>query len=52
MKNFGSIKTGHAASDAYFKNQPIWFDGDMVHSCILGFCIGVVTAVVVIAMCI
>jgi|TARA_Y100000310_G_scaffold47822_1_gene44409 hypothetical protein len=42
MKNFISLKTGHAASDAYFKNQPIWFDSDMLYSFLLGVCIGVI----------
>ena len=52
MKNFGSLKSGHAASDAYFKNQPIWYDSDMLRSCMLGFCIGVIVTSIVIAMCI
>jgi len=37
-KNFYTPKTGHAASDAYFKNTPIWFDSDLLRS----FCIGAV----------
>ena len=52
MKNFGSLKSGHAASDEYFKNQPIWYDSDMLRSCALGFCIGVIVTSIVIAMCI
>ena len=50
MKNFFSFKTGHKASDEYFKNQPIWFDSDMIHSCILGFCIGVVSTLLIIVV--
>ncbi len=47
MKNFLSQKIGHAASDAYFKNQPIWFDSDMLRSFLLGICFGtIITAVV------
>ena len=52
MKNFFPYKTGHKASDEYFKNQPIWHDGDMGRSCMLGFCIGVVVTAFVIGLCI
>jgi len=47
MKNFVTLKTGHAASDAYFKNQPIWFDNDMLRSFFLGVCIGAIITTVV-----
>ena len=50
MKIFKSLKTGHAASDAYFKNQPIWFDSDMLHFCLLGVCLGTIITTFVI-MC-
>ena len=50
MKNFISLKTGHAASDAYLKNQPIWFDSDMLRSCLLGVCVGVIITVVVMGL--
>ena len=42
MKIFKSSKTGHtghtghAASDAYFKNAPIWHDVDMIKAWFLG----------------
>ena len=39
-RNFGSYKSGHAVSDAYFKKQPIWFDSDIVKAWALGFILG------------
>ena len=50
MKNFISLKTGHAASDAYLKNQPIWFDSDMLRACLLGVCVGVIITAVVMGL--
>ena len=50
MKIFKSLKTGHAASDAYFKNQPIWFDSDMLRSFLLGICFGTIITVVVMGL--
>jgi len=41
-KNFFPLKTGHKASDEYFKNLAIWHDIDMVKSCMLGFVIGII----------
>ena len=38
MKNFFPYKTGHKASDEYFKNQPIWHVIDMVKAYFLGAC--------------
>ena len=35
-RNYGGIKTGHATSDTYFKNQPIWFDSDMLNAFLIG----------------
>ena len=29
-KNYFSIKTGHEASDKYFKFAPIWHDSDII----------------------
>ena len=53
MKIFKSLKTGHAASDAFFRNQEaLWSDEDMARSCILGFCIGSVVMAFVIGLCI
>ena len=51
MKIFKSLKTGHAASDAFFRNQAVWHDGDMGRSCMLGFCVGVVVTAFVIGLC-
>ena len=37
-KNFFSLKTGHKASDEYFKNLAIWHDIDLVKAYFLGAC--------------
>jgi len=37
-KNFFSLKTGHKASDEYFKNLAIHHDIDLVKSYFLGVC--------------
>ena len=39
-KNFFSLKTGHKASDEYFKNLAVWHDIDIVKSWMLGFSTG------------
>ena len=39
-KNFFSPKTGHHASDEFFKNQPLWHDNDLLKSFLLGIFIG------------
>ena len=39
-RNFGGYKSGHAVSDTYFKNQPIWFDSDMLQVFIIGIISG------------
>ena len=39
-KNFFSIKTGHHASDEFFKKQAIWHDSDLLKSFLLGAFIG------------
>jgi len=41
-KNFFSSKTGHHASDEYFKNQALWHDSDLLKSFLLGAFIGCV----------
>ena len=41
-KNFFSPKTGHHASDEYFKNQALWHDSDLLKSFLLGAFIGCV----------
>ena len=35
-KNFFSLKTGHEASDEYFKNLSIWHDIDLVKAFLIG----------------
>jgi hypothetical protein len=35
-KNFFSLKTGHHASDEFFKKQAIWHDSDLLKSFLLG----------------
>tara|TARA_B110000902_G_C14094448_1_gene508178 strand:+ start:722 stop:883 length:162 start_codon:yes stop_codon:yes gene_type:complete len=40
IKNFFPIKTGHKASDDYFKNLAVWHDIDIVKSWMLGFSTG------------
>ena len=35
-KNFFSFKTGHHASDEYFKNQALWHDSDILKAFLLG----------------
>jgi hypothetical protein len=41
-KNFFSPKTGHHASDEYFKNQALWHDSDLLKYFLLGAFIGAV----------
>ena len=40
IKNILTIKTGHWASDEYFKNLAVWHDIDIVKSWVLGFVTG------------
>ena len=40
IKNFFPVKTGHKASDDYFKNLAVWHDIDIVKSWMLGFSTG------------
>ena len=40
-KNIFPLKTGHEASDEYFKNLPIWHDVDMIKTFLWGLGIGV-----------
>ena len=39
-KNYFSLKTGHHASDEFFKNQAIWHDSDLLKTFLLGAFIG------------
>ena len=43
-KNFFSLKTGHHASDEFFKNQALWHDSDLLKSFLLGAFIGIILA--------
>ena len=40
-KNIFPLKTGHEASDEYFKNLPVWHDVDMIKTFLWGLGIGV-----------
>ena len=44
MKNFNftwlTSETGHKASDVWFKNQPTWFDSDMIGGVLFGMFLG------------
>ena len=44
MKSFNfdwlTPKTGHEASDVWFKNQPTWFDSDMAGGVLFGMFLG------------
>jgi len=39
-KNFPRWKSGHEASDEYFKNAPLWHDIDIIKSFIFGVLLG------------
>ena len=41
-KNYFSLKTGHVASDEYFKRAPIYCDSDMLKVGFTWFVIGIV----------
>ena len=48
-KNFFPLKTGHASSDAYFKNLAVWHDIDIVKSWTFGFVTGsIITGLLII----
>ena len=40
-KNYFSIKTGHEASDKYFKFAPIWHDSDIIKAWAIGTIVGI-----------
>ena len=44
MKSFNftwlTPKTGHETSDVWFKNQPTWFDSDMISGVLFGMFLG------------
>jgi len=46
-RNYFSSKTGHKASDIYLKNQPLWYDSDMLKHGIVWFIIGTIVGVLV-----
>jgi|TARA_Y100001963_G_C6680296_1_gene399515 curli production assembly/transport component CsgF len=39
-KNFLNLKTGHHASDEYFKHMPIWNDSDILKTFLFGLGVG------------
>jgi len=39
-KNFFSLRTGHKASDEYFKYAPIYCDSDLIKHCAVWFVVG------------
>ena len=43
-RNFFSLKTGHHASDEFFKNQAIWHDSDILKSFLIGAFVGALFA--------
>ena len=45
-KNFFSPKTGHHASDEYFKNQALWHDSDLLKMWFVGVACGLVLSLV------
>ena len=47
-RNYYTPKTGHAASDAYYKKQAIWMDSDLLQSFCLGMFVGAFLAVIVV----
>ena len=46
-KNYFSLKTGHVASDEYFKRAPIYCDSDIMKMFIYGFILGFTSFIVV-----
>ena len=47
-KNFFALKTGHKASDEYFKNLAIWHDIDLVKSFTFGMVCGAIISILVV----
>ena len=43
-KNFFSLKTGHHASDEFFKKQAIWHDSDLLKYFVIGVVVGFILA--------
>jgi len=39
-KNIFPLKTGHAATDAYLKQVPVWYDTDLLLHTAIGGCVG------------
>ena len=46
-KNFIQLKTGHKASDEFFKNVPAWHDVDILKFFIFGLCMGSILTVAI-----
>ena len=47
-KNFFSFKTGHKASDEYFKNLATWHDIDLVKAFMFGMVGGAIISILVV----
>ena len=45
-KNYFSIKTGHEASDKYFKFAPTWHDSDIIKAWAIGAIVGIFVTLV------
>jgi hypothetical protein len=49
-KNYFSFKTGHKASDVYFKNTPQWFDSDIFSAWVHGVIFGILISLLFIIL--
>ena len=45
-RNYFPMKTGHAASDEYFKHAALWHDTDMIKSFIFGALSGILIIII------
>ena len=48
IKNFFPYKTGHKASDEYFKNLAIWHDIDLAKAFMFGIVCGMIISILVV----
>ena len=47
-KNFFALKTGHKASDEYFKNLAIWHDIDILKTFMFGMVCGAIISILIV----
>jgi hypothetical protein len=47
-RNYFPMKTGHAASDEYFKHVALWYDSDMLKTFIHGTLFGILLTLMII----